>query len=67
MSREQEILIMFNKAKEVNDILTMMSCIMEMKEECPALVDLMINIMYEVDDDDDDYFEDDDDEWIDEE
>ena len=65
MSREQEILIIFNKAKEVNDILTMMSCIIEMKEECPALVDLMINIMYDTEYEDDDDFEDD--EWIDEE
>ena len=67
MSREQEILIMFNKAKDVNDILTMMECITEMKKECPALVDLMMNAIFEVDDYDDDYFEDDDDEWIDEE
>lgn len=67
MSREQKILIMFNKAKEVNDILTMMECITEMKKECPELVDLMMNVMFEVDNDDDDYFEDDDDEWFDEE
>ena len=68
MSREQKILIMFNKAKEVNDILTMMECITEMKKECPELVDLMMNVMFEVDNDDDDYFEDDDDDmWFDEE
>ena len=68
MNREQKILIMFNKAKEVNDILTMMECVTEMKKECPELVDLMMNVMFEVDNDDDDYFEDDDDDmWFDEE
>lgn len=60
MSREQEILIAFNKAKDNNDILTMMECITEMKKECPELVDLMMNVMFEVKDEDDDDFEDDD-------
>ena len=60
MSREQEILIAFNKAKDDNDILTMMECITEMKKECPELVDLMMNVMFKVENEDDDDFEDDD-------
>ncbi len=64
MSREREILTMFNKAKDANDKITMIECITEMKQLDPAFIDLMMNVMFDEEDDDD---EDDDDMWFDEE
>ncbi len=58
MSREQEILLRFAKAKENNDAIAMMECIVEMKQTDPVFVDIMMNTMYDLEDEDD---EDDDD------
>ena len=64
MSREREILTMFNEAKDANDKITMIECVTEMKQLDPAFIDLMMNVMFDEEDDDD---EDDDDMWFDEE
>ena len=53
MSKEQEILLRFAKAKDNNDAIAMMECIVEMKQIDPAFIDLMMNIMYDLEDEDD--------------
>lgn len=55
MSKEQEILLRFTKAKENNDAIAMMECIVEMKQIDSAFIDLMMNIMYDLEDEDDEY------------
>ena len=54
MSKEQEILLRFIKAKENNDAIAMMECIVEMKQIDPAFIDIMMNTMYDLEDDDED-------------
>lgn len=54
MDNVKVILKKFNEALEVNDMLTMMESVLEMKELDPTFVDLMMNCIPDDDDEEED-------------